>query len=1551
MGDQDAELVWIMTTKPGCLCDGTKGKPDKLDAHYRCTCKHQPKLTDPLQLYSLFEIQSTEGAGEEAMLTCVCKSVVYDQPINFLADFSHVTGHGKENDAISMVEKEYSNGFVVDEPQQRMRKHTMKVNRKEQDLCADLSGLDNMNEAAILHCLRMRYCDCDIEAEMVQSKYVTFIGDICVAVNPFAPYPYAKSTAWVQYDKKNNPDVDHYKFESYLSAKPDVRSNKDLQPHCWSVADLAYNTMQKTTPWKNQAVLICGESGAGKTECCKFVLNYLLAKKGSSVDGLQEKLIATNEPLEAFGNAKTQNNDNSSRFAKCMQLAFDKNGRVLGAEIQTSLLEKARVCAIMPNERGFHIFFMITHYCDHRNASIDDATAKERLGDVAFKFIKLKGETPVKEFALTRVAADVGGAEGDWPGHDAAEFEKVITAFRGQLGYTKQETDQMMSVLVGILYLGECQFEGDGSSAPAKVKNPDQLEYAAECLGLDPDGMAENLGQYSVMMGHEPQVKFMTAAKARSVRDSICKKLFDLTFLNIVAHCNDSVIGESRDSAQCAARIGVLDIFGFERMALNSLEQLCINYTNEKLHQTFINEVFQAEIRVYKEEGLDADAIKFTDNAAVLECISGYNPHKEGLTSKSSEVKRSIFGHMDTETLGSKGDDKKVPAFMEAIMKDPTTDPNAGKCGPAGIKPGHPQWRDDMWKGWGVKNGGWKDAYDNNGPLFQADRFWTIKGTDKFCKFAVVHFAGPVEYTTYAVVKDVGKDGQFECVQNEAEEHREIIDSFITKNADKIEETVQKYFFSGAVADQKPSHNEFYNSIIAEGGDDEAQAVSTKTTVCNKFCLEINAFFDNLLGTGKDKVAPTFIRAINPRPKGIGAPATMGERYNLQRVLNQLRYTGILDTVRVRASGYIMRKKFSLFAADYIFPCNLLPKNCKLQEVKMKDEDFAEKVRSDPNLASQVIDELFGMPEWKIGEAGPETWCKGKTMVFVKSYSVLALLDKRREEMMQNRVTAAIRIRDHLQQYKIRKFWTDTIHKWTTFGTAIPKAQAYAKGLLARQKFNNTVNARAEAEQIRKAEEARLANEARLEAERIAQEEERIAKEQEAARLEAERIARLEAERIAREEERIAKEQEAARLEAERIAKEQEAARLEAERIAKEEAEKKALEAYAAAYSHGMWQRRKVVQMKSQAVKDGVWQLGGPSLLGKPVPSRPRISEYVELSGFSRRTGKEGTTLFEIECPIAAGRAKEEQAKAKQKGCKVLSKEKMAQAIAAGRLAGQTAAATAAVKKVQEDLLLCDPEEQLRVDPRLDPNSLDAAANTAVERTVLECRRLLGAPHTDYRISGSINDPTINGLYRSREVTVNHQTLYANEDGTRFLYWVPNAGGKWVVDDAVPTESEQTDGWYDKMAPTEQKQKGHVHCARETNDTSSKQQKIRVYRAQEPDGESPKGRAPGTRRHIVWTTMKGTVLEPEPSVIVTGLCQTFDNCFLLAVSLCPPPPPPPLSLSLSRARSGFSPRIYRCAVDFCCFSWFSCFHSTNCNDCNSTAVHEHGSGKTTDAGS
>lgn len=969
----------------------------------------KPKLTDPVQLYSLCEVVSSSGSGPEAELTVKVVDTYYDVPMNFLPQ---------------------GGGVTLGETLTVKRKDFPAANPPHQDMVMDLGDLDNLHEPALLHCMGTRYCGGSKTDSGVTSWYCTFIGAICVATNPFAP-----QKAW-----KNT-----FKRDDYVNSKQPVMLNKKLQPHPWCVGDMAYREMLQEG--NNQAVLICGESGAGKTECCKFVLDFLVAKKESLVENLTDKLLATNDPLEAFGNAKTVNNDNSSRFAKCMQIAIDKDGRVCGAEIQTSLLEKARSCAFFVQERNFHIFYMLSYY-RHSKCSpdpgekqdTDNSDAQAMLGDKAYKYLQeadtynnIKQGDVIIDTEGQRYRERFQARDIDW-------FKRVIHSFRECLGYTKENTDDMMALLTGCLHLGQIEFTDEDACAVEASSDKD-VAIVADCFGLDAEELKQEMVKERIEMGGSLIAKDLDKIKAMCSRDAIVKSIFQTMFADIVQHCNLSITGE-REKAQ--GKVGVLDIFGFERMQFNSLEQICINYTNEKLHQTFINEVFETEKKVYADEGLDPGAIKFTDNAAVLEMTTGYNPHdtsgKTGATQADikKKVKKSLFGILDDVCKQEKN---TGVTYCERVMKQ------------------------------------WDGAKDANGPLFEKPRF----GAEEF---SVVHFAGPVKYGTTEVDKEKFLPPS-QWAKNGIDPKCPVIDSFLTKNKDKVPQSLLDFFngCSEAWPDSTGCSNQYYRTIFdpgrgvtvtgaAAGG--KSTGASQAKTIVSKFNIEIEAFFKQLL-TGAN---PKFIRCINPRPKGIPAPPTMGQRFNLQRVLVQLRYTGILDTVRVRASGFIIRKRYEEFAPSYIHPCNMLGDGHPLQG-DMDDLEFSEKIKGDPALAKDVIHALFDNPDYAVPK---DEVLDGKTMVFIKKLTTIAKLNKAKEDLMAevvkremakiNMVAITLRWMRHAPfvkkfeaQKTIRKIWMGYVcrKKWMaiwveykTFGKAKPIGEAWALGFQARQRYKIT---------------------------------------------------------------------------------------------------------------------------------------------------------------------------------------------------------------------------------------------------------------------------------------------------------------------------------------------------------------------------------------------------------------------------------------------------------------------------------------------------------------
>lgn len=516
----------------------------------------------------------------------------------------------------------------------------------------------------------------------------------------------------------------------------------------------------------------------------------------------------------------------------------------------------------------------------------------------------------------------------------------------------------MMALLTGILHLGQLKFTNEDAAKVEPESEPD-IQVVADCFGMaDPAAFADEIVVNRIVMekGADPIAVPSNMGVAMRYRDAICKCLFETVFKDIVEQCNYSVAGEKE---RAKGRVGILDIFGFERMTFNSLEQLCINYTNEKLHQTFIDQVFEGEKKVYRDEGLDDSAINFTDNAMVLEMVSGHNPHDQKAGLPKGEVTKKVKGSL----IG----------ILEDVCK--------------------------MEKNTGITycervNEKWKGREDANGPLFHGP-----KGAAE--AFTVVHFAGPVTYGTTVVDKEKFlPPSQWDRAGISPDCPK--IDDFVNKNRDNIPESLLDFF-------TERSTNAYFKRIdksrrMREEEAERASAADTtpgrggkkKKYVVTTFSADIESFFQQLL-TGAD---PKFIRTINPRPKGIPAPPTMGLRFNLQRVLGQLKYTGILDTVRVRASGYIIRKKYEEFAHGYIYPCNLLDAmgGHPLQG-GLEDEQFADKLKTDPELSKEVIRALFGMAVYEVNVK--EEVLEGKTMLFIKRLSTIEKLNATKEKLME----------------------------------------------------------------------------------------------------------------------------------------------------------------------------------------------------------------------------------------------------------------------------------------------------------------------------------------------------------------------------------------------------------------------------------------------------------------------------------------------------------------------------------------------------------------------
>jgi len=452
---------------------------------------------------------------------------------------------------------------------------------------ADMVQMHEVNRASILHVLRARYGSGDI---------YTAMGSVLVATNPFERLDavYAPATLGRFVDPQT-PD-------------------EDLEPHIWFTARRAYRAL--VSHGVGQSLIVSGESGAGKTETTKKALEYVAAASATCGDGgggggaVSAKVLSASPILEAFGNAKTLRNDNSSRFGKYLEVVVDGGGRVVGAKTTNYLLEKSRVVRQAPGERGYHAFY---HCIAGENARAEhpggDAVSAAALG--ARLGIGSRG---AETFAYAR-----GGGCVEIPGvNDVAELDAVLEAAVA-LDFAEEERRWIYGVVAAVLHLGDVAFEaaGDGTDASTVVDGTAPfLEVAATLLDVDAARLGRTLVTRTISAGGRGSINVvvLTAGAAGDARDALAKALYAKLFDWAV----DRVNREMEAPAGEAKTIGVLDIFGFEIFESNSFEQLCINLTNEQLQNKFNRDIFELELRLYADEGVPCDGVEYKDNSDVI---------------------------------------------------------------------------------------------------------------------------------------------------------------------------------------------------------------------------------------------------------------------------------------------------------------------------------------------------------------------------------------------------------------------------------------------------------------------------------------------------------------------------------------------------------------------------------------------------------------------------------------------------------------------------------------------------------------------------------------------------------------------------------------------------------------------------------------------------------------------------------------------------------------------------------------------------------------------
>uniref|UniRef100_A0A667ZI60 Myosin VAb n=1 Tax=Myripristis murdjan TaxID=586833 RepID=A0A667ZI60_9TELE len=463
----------------------------------------------------------------------------------------------------------------------------------------DLTALSYLHEPAVLHNLKVRFID---------SKLIyTYCGIVLVAINPYESLHIYEADIISAYSGQNMGDMD---------------------PHIFAVAEEAYKQMARDE--RNQSIIVSGESGAGKTVSAKYTMRYFATVSGSSGEAsIEERVLASSPIMEALGNAKTTRNDNSSRFGKYIEIGFDKKQRITGANMRTYLLEKSRVVFQAYGERNYHIFYQLcasSHLQEFKTF---------KLGCADDFHYTNQGQNPV-----------IDGVE------DAKEMCHTRKAFT-LLGIGESDQMALFQILAAILHLSNVEVKDHSADRSMTYFQPDNshLMVFCELMEVSYDDMAHWLCHKKLKTTTETYVKSVSKMNAINGRDALSKHIYDRVFRWTVDRINKAL----KSAIKQHSFIGVLDIYGFETFDINSFEQFCINYANEKLQQQFNLHVFKLEQEEYMKEEISWTLIDFYDNQPCINLI---------------EAKLGVLDLLDEECKMPKGsDDTWAQKLYNTLLK------------------------------------------------------------------------------------------------------------------------------------------------------------------------------------------------------------------------------------------------------------------------------------------------------------------------------------------------------------------------------------------------------------------------------------------------------------------------------------------------------------------------------------------------------------------------------------------------------------------------------------------------------------------------------------------------------------------------------------------------------------------------------------------------------------------------------------------------------------------------------------------------------------------
>ncbi|XP_060098667.1 unconventional myosin-VIIb [Heteronotia binoei] len=729
----------------------------------------------------------------------------------------------------------------------------------------DMICLGDLNEAGMVRNLLFRY---------KEHKIYTYTGSILVAVNPYQELPL------------------------YTMEQIRLYCNKrigELPPHVFAIADNCYFNMKRNK--RDQCCVISGESGAGKTESTKLILQFLASVSGQH-SWIEQQILEANPILEAFGNAKTIRNDNSSRFGKYLEIHFTQNGVIEGARIEQFLLEKSRVCRQAPEERNYHIFYcMLMGMNPEQKKKLNLGTASE------YTYLTM---------------GDCTSCEGR---NDAKEYAHICSAMK-ILMFSGSEHWEISKLLAAVLHLGNIEFEAavyDNLDCSA-VLDSAHFSIATKLFEVASRELHNSLTNHSIIIRGESVSMPLNVAQAADVRDAFVKGIYGYLFLWIVNKINAAIYKPpSQDNKKICRSIGLLDIFGFENFNTNSFEQLCINFANEHLQQFFVQHVFKLEQEEYLAEHISWNHIDFTDNYTALEVIA-LKP-------------MNILSLIDEESRFPKGTDTTM---LNKI-----------------------------------------NSHHGRSKIYIAPK--NVHDT----VFGISHFAGIVYYQSKGFL----------------EKNRDMLSSDVMQLVHSSRNKFLRQIFQVDAAANVAS---FGRGSIRHLGVDPtfkgADTIKRLSTLGGQFKQSLEQLMKIL-----SMCQPYFIRCLKPNDH------KKPMLFDRELCIRQLRYSGMMETIRIRKAGYPIRYSFAEFFERYRV----------LQPVSAQ-----EKVKNDAcQCCIYICETVMGKDnEWKIG----------KSKVFLKDYHD-TVLEVQRDRALTEK---AILIQKVLRGFKDRKQFLKQRHCAVVIQTA-----------------------------------------------------------------------------------------------------------------------------------------------------------------------------------------------------------------------------------------------------------------------------------------------------------------------------------------------------------------------------------------------------------------------------------------------------------------------------------------------------------------------------------